>query len=194
MSRVSYPSNENPEKKNSKKISKNFQFFFFQNFSKFFFQDFHYLDKKPLTWGCLYSLWEVPIARIWKKVCRKMIFGVPEIGGFGGVEYQIEIQQFSASLSHNLFPEIFFFKIFWWINDGSNSVLCLVQCFMNQSSTFLTGEMRHYIDTCVQQKPGFDIGNPNQGPIFVSESKIFFPKPKLFLNFLSFLFGECKYL
>ena len=27
-------------------------------------QDFHYLDKKPLTWGCLYTLWEVPIARI----------------------------------------------------------------------------------------------------------------------------------
>ena len=59
MSRVSCPSNENPEKKNS--------------------QDFHYLDKKPLTWGGLYNFWEVPIARIWKNICGKVIFGVPEI-------------------------------------------------------------------------------------------------------------------
>ena len=29
-----------------------------------FSQDLHYLDKKPLTWGCLYTLWEVLIARI----------------------------------------------------------------------------------------------------------------------------------
>ena len=51
-----------------------------------FFQDFHYLDKKPLTWGSLYTLWEVPIARIWKNICGKVIFGVPEMGGFGGVD------------------------------------------------------------------------------------------------------------
>ena len=75
---------KNLEKKILKKNSCNF--FFFQNFSKFFFQDFHYLDKKPLTWGCLYTLWEVPIARIWKNICRKVIFGVPEMGGFGGVD------------------------------------------------------------------------------------------------------------
>ena len=80
MSRVSCLSNENPEKKKSKKILK-------KKISEFFFsQDFHYLDKKPLTWGCLYTLWEVPIARIWKNICRKVIFGVPEIGGFGGVD------------------------------------------------------------------------------------------------------------
>ena len=45
MSRVSYLSNENPEKKNFKKISKNFQFFFFfkifqKNFKFFFFRMF----------------------------------------------------------------------------------------------------------------------------------------------------------
>ena len=36
MSRVSYPSNENPEKKNSEKMLKNFQIFFFPIFLKFF--------------------------------------------------------------------------------------------------------------------------------------------------------------
>ena len=73
-----------------KKISKNFQknsfFNFKKNFKNFFFQDFHYLVKKPLTWGCLYTLWEVPIARIWKNICGKVIFGVPEMGCFGGVD------------------------------------------------------------------------------------------------------------
>ena len=44
MSRVSHPSNENPEKKFFEKFQKKI-------FLKFFFQDFHYLDKKPLTWG-----------------------------------------------------------------------------------------------------------------------------------------------
>ena len=48
-------------------------------FGIFFSQDFHHLDKKPLTWGCLCTLWEVQIARIWKNICRKVIFGVPEI-------------------------------------------------------------------------------------------------------------------
>ena len=72
MSRVSYPSNENPEKKKSskkflkkKKKIKIFSFF--------------------LTWGCLYTLWEVLIARIWKNICRKVIFGVPEIPPLLGV-------------------------------------------------------------------------------------------------------------
>ena len=51
-----------------------------------FSQDFYYLDKKTLKWGCLYTLWEVLIARIWKNICGKVIFGVPEIGGFGGVD------------------------------------------------------------------------------------------------------------
>ena len=32
-----------------------------------------------MTWGCLYNLWEVPIARIWKNICGNVIFGVPEI-------------------------------------------------------------------------------------------------------------------
>ena len=54
-------------------------FFFFKIFRKKNSQDFHYLDKKPLTWGCLYTLWEVPIARIWKNICGKVFFGVPEI-------------------------------------------------------------------------------------------------------------------
>ena len=54
-------------------------------FGKKFTQDFHYLDKKPLTWGCLYTLWEVPIARIWKNICGKFIFGVPEIPPLLGV-------------------------------------------------------------------------------------------------------------
>ena len=39
----------------------------FEIFWIFFSQHFHYLDKKPLTWGCLYTFWEVLIARIWKK-------------------------------------------------------------------------------------------------------------------------------
>ena len=54
--------------------------------------------------------------------------------------------------------------------------------------------MRHYIDTCVQQKPGFDIGNPNQGPFPVSQSKIFFQNQNFFFNHYLFLFGECKFL
>merc|ERR1712051_675394 len=29
--------------------------------------------------GCLYTLWVVLIARIWKNICGKVIFGVPEI-------------------------------------------------------------------------------------------------------------------
>ena len=87
MSRVSYPSNENPEKKKFEKFwkKKNLKFFW-KIFWNFFFQDFNYLDKKPLTLGCLYTLWEVRIVRIWKNICRKVIFGVPEIGGFGGVD------------------------------------------------------------------------------------------------------------
>ena len=56
-----------------------------KNFWKFFFQDFQYLVKKPLTWGCLYNLWEVPIARIWKYICGKVIFGVPEMPPLLGV-------------------------------------------------------------------------------------------------------------
>ena len=48
-------------------------------------QNFHYLDKKPLTWGCLYNLWEVLIARIWKNICGKVIFWVPEIPPLKGV-------------------------------------------------------------------------------------------------------------
>ena len=38
--------------------------------------------------------------------------------------------------------------------------------------------------TSVQLKPGFGIGNRNQGPILVSisEPKLFFPKPKLFFQ------------
>ena len=43
MSRVSYLSNENPEKIFFENFSKKN---FFKNFQKFFFQDFHYLDKK----------------------------------------------------------------------------------------------------------------------------------------------------
>ena len=56
-----------------------------KNFWNFFFQDFQYLVKKPLTWGCLYNLWEVPIARIWKYICGKVIFGVPEMPPLLGV-------------------------------------------------------------------------------------------------------------
>ena len=74
-----------PRKKNSKKFQKIFNFFFFKIFQKFFFQDFHYLVKKPLTWGCLYNLWEVPIVRIWKYICGKVIFGVPEMPPLLGV-------------------------------------------------------------------------------------------------------------
>ena len=58
---------------------------FLKNFWNFFFQDFQYLVKKPLTWGCLYNLWEVPIARIWKYICGKVIFGVPEMPPLLGV-------------------------------------------------------------------------------------------------------------
>ena len=76
MSRVSYPSNENSENFFFRKV---FKKKFFSNFLKFSFQDFYYLDKKPLTWGCLYNLWEVPIGRIWKNICGNVIFGVPEI-------------------------------------------------------------------------------------------------------------------
>ena len=82
MSRGSYLSNEKPEKIFFENFSKKI---FFQKFSKFFFQDFHYLVKKPLTWGCLYNLWEVPIARIWKYICGKVIFGVPEMPPLLGV-------------------------------------------------------------------------------------------------------------
>ena len=82
MSRVSYQSNENPEKNFFVNFSK---IFFFKNFQNFFFQDFHYLVKKPLTWGCLYTLWKVPIARIWKNICGKVIFGVPEIPPLLGI-------------------------------------------------------------------------------------------------------------
>ena len=57
-----------------------------KNFWKFFFRDFQYLVKKPLTWGCLYDLWKVQIAKIWKNICGNVIFGVPEMGGFGGVD------------------------------------------------------------------------------------------------------------
>ena len=56
--------------------------FFFKKFT----QDFHYLDKKPLTWGCSNTLWEVWITRIQKNIFRKVIFGVPEIGGSGDVD------------------------------------------------------------------------------------------------------------
>ena len=40
------------------------------------------------------------------------------------------------------------------------------------------------IDNSARPKPGFGIGNRNQGPITVSvsEPKLFFPKPKLFLS------------
>ena len=48
-------------------------------------QDFHYLDKKPLTLGCLYTLWEVPIARICKMLWGKLIFEVPDSHLFWGV-------------------------------------------------------------------------------------------------------------
>ena len=68
-----------------KKKKKSAIFFFKIFFQIFFSQDNHYLDKKPLTWGCLYTLWEVPIARIWKNICRKVIFGVPEIPPLLGV-------------------------------------------------------------------------------------------------------------
>ena len=66
----------------SKIFQKNF---FFKNFQKKIFQDFHYLDKKPLTWGCLYTLWEAPIASLWKNICRKIIFRVPEIPPLLGI-------------------------------------------------------------------------------------------------------------
>ena len=66
-------------------ISKFFFEIFFLIFWKKNSQNFHYLDKKPLTWGCLYNLWEVPIARIWKNICGNVIFGVPEIPPLLGV-------------------------------------------------------------------------------------------------------------
>ena len=46
--------------------------------------------------------------------------------------------------------------------------------------------------TSVRPKPGFGIGNRNQGPISVSvsEPKLFFPKPKL-QNFSNFLIFFC---
>ena len=73
------------KKKFWKKFKKSKKNFFFLIFWNFFFQDFHYLVKKPLTWGCLYTLWKVPIARIWKNICGKVIFGVPEIPPLLGI-------------------------------------------------------------------------------------------------------------
>ena len=67
------------KKKKLKKILKIKKKIFENFWNFFFFQNFHYLVKKPLTWGCLYNLWEVPIARIWKNICGNVIFGVPEI-------------------------------------------------------------------------------------------------------------------
>ena len=42
----------------------------------------------------------------------------------------------------------------------------------------------------VRLKPGFDIGNRNQGPISVSDPKLFFRKPKLFFS-KQFKFLSC---
>ena len=80
---------------------------FLKKFWKKFSQDFHYLDKKPLTWGCLFTLWEVPIARIWKNICGKVIFGAPEIGGFKKAEMAKTLRNGLSmiemnSLNHNL--------------------------------------------------------------------------------------------
>jgi hypothetical protein len=60
MSWVSCPSNENPEIL----FFLNFEKKTFFNFLKKNSQDFHYLEKKPLTWGCVYTLWEALIPRI----------------------------------------------------------------------------------------------------------------------------------
>ena len=83
MSRISCPSNDNHEKTFFSGFSLLGQSWeiCFQKFS----QDFHYLDKKPLTWGCSNTLWEVWITRIQKNIFRKVIFGVPEIVPLFGV-------------------------------------------------------------------------------------------------------------
>ena len=78
MLRVSYPSNENPEKKIWKKK-------FFEHFSKKNFSGFSLLGQETLDMRVFIYLIGSPNSKDLKKYMW-VIFGVPEMGGFGGVD------------------------------------------------------------------------------------------------------------
>ena len=81
MSRVSCPSNENPEN-----YFFFFKLFFFPNFLKKNFLRIIITWTKILDMGVFKYLMGSPDCKDLKKnICGKVFFWVPELGGFGGV-------------------------------------------------------------------------------------------------------------